>query len=100
MQGIFNTLKQVNGIARSSDAGEALEAQGNLDAETLCAVAAVASGALDELKSKLGAGALQRWYFVTEQHTYYVSERGAERIVAVGDAVKNPEPTSKSLHSS
>lgn len=100
MRSMLNTLKQVDGVARSTEAGEPLESHGALDAETLCAVAAVAAGALDELKSKLGAGRLQRWYFVTEQHAYYVSERGHERLVASGDAVKNPEPTSKTLHSS
>jgi hypothetical protein len=99
MQEIFSTLKQVNGAARSSESGEVLESAGKLDADTLCAVAAVAAGALGEIKSVQGAGALQRWYFVTEQHAYFVSERGPERVVVVGDAVKNPEPTSKTLQS-
>jgi len=99
MEAILSALKQVDGVARSSDAGEVLESTGRLDAETLCAVAAVASGALAEIKGVLGAGALQRWYFVTEQHSYFVSERGPERVVAVGDAAKNPEPTSKTLQS-
>lgn len=97
MQAILSTLKQVNGAARSSDGGEVLESAGKLDADTLCAVAAVASGALGDVKSVQGGGALQRWYFVTEEHAYFVSERGSERIVVVGDAVKNPEPTSKTL---
>jgi hypothetical protein len=98
METILRTLKQVHGVARSSDAGEALESAGNVDVDTLCAVAAVSAAALSEVGDLLSAGRLQRWYFVTEQSTYYVSERVSERVVAVGDAIKNPETTSKSLH--
>jgi hypothetical protein len=97
MQAILDNLKQVSGVARSSDSGEVLEATGKLDAETVCAVAAVTASGLTEIKSLSDFGTLQRWYFVTEQHAYFVSERGPERLIAVGDAVKNPEPTSKTL---
>jgi hypothetical protein len=100
MEATLKTLKQVQGLARSSEAGEVLEAAGTFDADTLCAVAAVSAAALSEIGDLLSAGRLQRWYFVTEQSTYYVSERASERVVAVGDAVKNPETASKSLHAS
>ena len=97
MDAILKTLK-VHGVARSSEAGEALESAGNVDTDTLCAVASVSAAALAEVGDLLSAGRLQRWYYVTEQSTYYVSERASERVVAVGDAVKNPETTSKGLH--
>jgi ribosomal protein L15 len=92
--------KQIHAIARSSRAGELLDANGDTDAETLCAVAAVSAASLSEIGELLSAGRLERWYFVTEQSTYYASERASERVVAVGDSVKNPETTSKSLHAS
>lgn len=98
MDAILKTLKQVHGIARSTEAREPVECSGSGDMETLCAVAAVSAATLGEVGELLSAGRLQRWYFVTEQSTYYVSERASERIVAVGDSVKNPETTSKSLH--
>lgn len=89
---------RVQAVASSSDAGEARESAGNFDVDTLCAVASVAGGQLREIGDLLNAGRLERWYFVTEQHAYYVSERSGSRLVAAGDAVKNAEATSKSLH--
>lgn len=98
MEALLKVLKQVQGVARSSDSGEVLAAAGNFDSDTLSAVAAVGSGPLRELGDLLSAGRLERWYVTTETHTYYVSERPSERLVAAGDAVKNPEATSKTLH--
>jgi hypothetical protein len=98
MEALLRTLKHVRGMARSSDAGELLESTGNFDAETLCAVAAVSAGSLAELGEMLAAGPLERWYYVSEQATYYASERTLGRLVAVGDAVKNPDTASKTLH--
>ncbi len=100
MDALLAELKQVQGVALSSEAGEALESAGNLDADTLCAVTAVSAGELRNIGDLLSAGALERWYLVTEQQAYYVSERPAEqrRLVAVGEAVKSPEATSKGLH--
>jgi len=89
---------KVQGIALSSDAGEALESAGDFDVDTLCAVASVAASQLGDIGDVLSAGRLDRWYFVTEQQAYYVSERSGSRIVAAGEVVKNAEATSKALH--
>ena len=97
MDAILKELK-VQGVARSSEAGEALDSAGTFDAETLCAVASVCAGQLREIGNVLDAGRLERWYLVTEQQAYYVSERGSTRVVAAGEAVKNAEATSKALH--
>ena len=95
-------LKQVQGVALSSEAGEVLESAGSLDADTLCAVASVSATQLREIGDLLSAGKLGRWYLVTEQQAYYVTERPLERrrLVAVGEAVKSPEATSKALRQS
>jgi hypothetical protein len=98
LEATLRAVKHVHGLARSSDAGELLEQRGDIDAETLCAVAAVSSGALAELGEILAAGRLERWYYVSEQATYYASERTLGRLVAVGDSIKNPETASKTLH--
>jgi hypothetical protein len=98
LEATLRTLKHVHGLARSSDAGELLEQRGDIDADTLCAVAAVSGGSLAELGEMLAAGRLERWYYVSEQATYYASERTLGRLVAVGDSVKNPETASKTLH--
>ena len=96
MDTILKELK-VQGVALSSEAGEALDSAGNFDVETLCAVASVCAGQLRDIGNVLDAGRLERWYVVTEQHAYYVSERADSRIVAAGEAVKNAEATSKAL---
>jgi hypothetical protein len=98
MDAILAELKQVSGVALSSETGEALDFAGTLDADTLCAVTSVSAGQLREIGDLLSAGALERWYLVTEQQAYYVSERPGGRVVAVGEAVKSPEATSKGLH--
>jgi hypothetical protein len=98
MDAILRELKQVQGVALSSEAGEALESAGHFDADTLCAVASVSATQLREIGDLLSAGGLERWYLVTEQHAYYASERPARRLVAIGEAVKSPEATSKGLH--
>jgi hypothetical protein len=98
MEALLRTVKHVHGMARSSDAGELLEWTGNFEAETVCAVAAVSATSLAELGEMLAAGRLERWYYVSEQATYYASERTLGRLVAVGDSVKNPETASKTLH--
>lgn len=98
MEALHKLLKQVQGVARSSDTGEVLEVAGSFDSDTLAAVAAVGSSPLRELGDLLSAGRLERWYVTTETSTYYMSERPSERLVAAGDAAKNPEATSKALH--
>ena len=97
MEAILKELK-VQGVAQSSEAGEALDSAGTFDVETLCAVASVSAGQLRNIGDLLSAGKLERWYLVTEQQAYYVSERAGSRLVAAGETVKNAEATSKALH--
>lgn len=99
MDALLKELK-VQGVALSSEAGETLDSAGTFDAETLCAVAAVSASQLHDIGDLLAAGRLERWYLVTQDQSYYVSERAGSRLVAAGDAVKNAETTSKALHRS
>ena len=100
LDAVLGDLKQVRGVALCSEAGEALESAGELDTDTLCAVASVSATQLRNIGDLLAAGVLERWYLVTEHQAYYVSERSFEprRLVAVGESVKSPEATSKALH--
>ena len=97
---VLREFKQVHGVALGSEAGDALASAGELDADTLCAVTSVSATQLRNIADLLSAGSLERWYLVTEKQAYYVSERPLEqrRLVAVGEAVKSPEATSKGLH--
>ena len=98
IEAIRQNLKAVHGVARGSESGEVFASAGQIDADTLCAVAAVSAAALFEVGELLSAGPLERWYFVTQEATYYASERGFLRVVAVGEPVRNAETTCKALH--
>jgi predicted regulator of Ras-like GTPase activity (Roadblock/LC7/MglB family) len=98
LEELRTTLKQVQGVVRGSDSGEVFAAAGQVDAETLCAVAAVSADALIQVGELFSAGPLERWHFTTQEATYYASERGAQRLVAVGEPVRNAETTCKALH--
>src|SRR5664279_5640693 len=95
MDAIVKELK-VQGVAHSSEAGEALDAAGNFDLDTLCAVTSVSAVHLREIGDLLSAGRLERWYLVTGQQAYYVSERTGARGVARtgrrGSAVHGARP--------
>lgn len=95
---VHESIKQVRGVASSTPSGEALDSSGDIDADTLCAVAAVSAATLTEVGELLSAGRLERWYFTTAGTTYYVSERAEERLVALGEPVRSAESTSKALH--
>jgi hypothetical protein len=99
MDSILKNVKQLQGVARSSDAGEVLDFAGSVDADTLSAVAAVSATPWREIGDLLAAGKLERWYLVTEQASYYGSERGNERVLGLGEPLKNPEAPSKQLQS-
>jgi len=100
MDSLLKELKPLSGAALSSEDGDVLEVGGECDADTLCAVTSVSAVQLSKIGELLAAGSLERWYVVTEAHTYYASERPLERrrLVAVGEALKSPEATSKGLH--
>lgn len=98
MDRLLSALTQVQGVVRSSSAGEVLETAGAFDVDTLAAVAAVSEPALRQIGAVLAAGRLERWFLVTEQHTYYGSERPSERLLGLGEPVRNPDATSKRLH--
>ena len=98
MEALLRSLKQITALARSTDAGDVVDSAGAFDTDTLSAVAAVTAPALRDIGEFLGVGRLERWVLVTEQQSYYASERGSERILAVGEPLKAPDATSKQLH--
>lgn len=98
IESIHQSLKQVHGVASASGSGEVFASAGQIDADTLCAVVAVSASALNEVSVLLSAGPLERWYFATQEATYYVSERSGQRLIAQGEPVRNAETTCKALH--
>jgi predicted regulator of Ras-like GTPase activity (Roadblock/LC7/MglB family) len=82
----------LRGIARSNISGSIIEEfTGHLDAESVCAVAAMCAQRLKRLEELLGCGELTSWAFTTENTAFYV-HHGRDGLVAiVGEANKNPD---------
>ena len=81
----------LRGIARSNTSGGIEEFTGQLDAESVCAVAAMCAQHLKRIEELLGCGELTSWALTTENTGFYV-HHGLDGLIAiVGDANKNPD---------
>jgi len=81
----------LRGIARSNTSGSIEEFTGQLDAESVCAVAAMCAQHLKRIEELLGCGELTSWALTTENTGFYV-HHGLDGLIAiVGDANKNPD---------
>jgi len=81
------------GAARARKDGSVLEATGEVDAETACAVVTVAARHLDELAADLGLGELRSWHLSAGKSSWYVVSSGDDMVVALGGASKTPMST-------
>jgi predicted regulator of Ras-like GTPase activity (Roadblock/LC7/MglB family) len=81
----------LRGIARSNTSGSIEEFTGQLDAESVCAVAAMCTQHLKRIEDLLGCGELTSWALTTDNTGFYV-HHGREGLIAiVGEANKNPD---------
>lgn len=94
---ILTSIKEATGVASSDASGTVIESQGDIDADTVCAVAAMSMGTLDEAGDLLGLGALEGWSIVTKSHALYVHRRGVGFIAVSGPTTKSPEAVLKKL---
>jgi hypothetical protein len=86
----------LTGAARADAAGNVMEMAGQLDAESLCAVAAMCKLPLERASELLGLGGLRDFSFTFAQGALYVHHD--DGFVAVsGGATKNPETVMKKL---
>jgi len=81
----------LRGIARSNVSGGIEEFTGQLDAESVCAVAAMCAPHLKRLEGLLGCGELTSWALTTENIGFYVHHGRDGLIAIVGEANKNPD---------
>jgi hypothetical protein len=79
------------GIARSNPSGGIEEFTGQLDAESVCAVAAMCAQHLKRIEELLGCGELMSWALTTENTGFYVHHDRDGLIAIVGEANKNPD---------
>jgi predicted regulator of Ras-like GTPase activity (Roadblock/LC7/MglB family) len=81
----------LHGIARSTASGSIEEFTGQLDAESVCAVAAMCAQHLKRIEELLGCGGLTSWALTTENTGLYVHHGRDGLIAIVGEANKNPD---------
>ncbi len=81
----------LRGIARSNTSGSIEEFTGQLDAESVCAVAAMCAQHLKRIEDLLGCGELTSWALTTENTGLYVHHGRDGLIAIVGEANKNPD---------
>lgn len=81
----------LRGIARSNTSGGIEEFTGQLDAESLCAVAAMCAQHLKRIEELLGSGELTAWALSTANTGFYIHHSRDGLIAIVGEANKNPD---------
>jgi predicted regulator of Ras-like GTPase activity (Roadblock/LC7/MglB family) len=81
----------LRGIARSNTSGSIEEFTGQLDAESVCAVAAMCAQQLKRIEELLGCGELTSWALTTKNTGLYVHHGHDGLIAIVGEANKNPD---------
>lgn len=83
--------------ARADRHGSVLEAVGELDAETACAVATMAARDLAEAAAELGFGRLDAWQLSIGSSTWYVAVGRDDLVITQGGVNKNPGATLRKL---
>jgi predicted regulator of Ras-like GTPase activity (Roadblock/LC7/MglB family) len=81
----------LRGIARSNTNGNIEEFTGDLDAESVCAVATMCAQHLKRIQELLGCGELTSWALITQNTGLYVHHGGDGLIAIVGEANRNPD---------
>jgi hypothetical protein len=85
------------GAARADHNGNVLELTGNLDGESLCAVAAMVKVPLEKASELLGLGGLRDWSFAHGAGALYVHQESDSMVAVTGTPTKNPETTMKKI---
>ena len=94
---VLETVPESEGAARADSNGNVSDQAGQIDAETVCAVASMSMNTLDEIGSLLGLGSLDGWSIASDKSSLYVHCRSGEFVAVVAPATKNPESSLKKL---
>ncbi|HET9956813.1 MAG TPA: hypothetical protein VFQ61_20095, partial [Polyangiaceae bacterium] len=79
--------------ARADRQGGVLETAGEMDAETACAVALMASHEVSEAAAEIGLGRPAAWHVSLGNSTWYIVHCREELVVTFGSVTKNPAST-------
>ncbi len=94
---VLGVAPGLTGAARADEGGNVLEMTGQLDGESLCAVAAMCKMPLDRAAELLGLGGLRDFSFTYAQGALYVHHDEEGFVAVTGVATKNPETVMKKL---
>lgn len=85
--------------ARASADGSVLGVSGKIDAETTCAVVALAARQVEEVVLELGLGDLGAWHIGVGKGNWYVVSHRGEMLVVQGEDTKNPASVLQKIES-
>jgi hypothetical protein len=94
---VLGVAPGLRGAGRADSGGNVLEMAGQLDGESLCAVAAMCKVPLDHAAELLGLGGLRDFSFTYAQGALYVHHEDEGFVAVTGGATKNPETVMKKL---
>lgn len=100
MQTVRALLGQVPGLrsaARADAGGNVQEVAGQLDAETVCAIATLCGPHLEGASEYMQLGRVRGFAVVSDKMAMYVHQRADGLVVATGEAVKNPDAQLKKI---
>jgi hypothetical protein len=87
----------IKAVARADRQGSVLEASGEMDAETTCAVVTLAIRQIGDATAELGLGPPSAWHVSVGASTWYVVQSKDEVLVTRGNVTKNPISTLKKV---
>ena len=88
---VLKAASGLRGIARSNPSGGIEEFTGQIDAESVCAVAAMCAQHLRKIEELLGCGDLSSWALTTESTGFYVHHKRDGIVAIIGEPSKNPD---------
>ncbi|NUQ73637.1 MAG: hypothetical protein HUU21_08795 [Polyangiaceae bacterium] len=90
---LLGSAPDLRAAARADEEGNVYEMAGDADAETFCAVGALALRALNNVEKLADLGSLRSFTVASPKGTLYVLRRPSGFVAALGDATKNTEAT-------
>lgn len=94
---VLGVAPGLTGAAKADATGNVLDMAGQLDGESLCAVAAMCKVPLERASELLGLGGLLDFSFTYAQGALYVHHDDEGFVAVTGSATKNPETIMKKL---
>jgi predicted regulator of Ras-like GTPase activity (Roadblock/LC7/MglB family) len=90
---LLKAAPDLRAVAKADKGGNVQDMAGDADAETVCAVVALALKSLDEVEELVGLGNMRSWTIASSKVTLYVQHQPDGFVAALGGPTKNAEAT-------